>query len=353
VSRIVKWFSAIFGSKPSAQRGTRGGHRMTRSSKLLSVFACLGGFVIAAASGLAVPQAGAQGFVVPIPDDASCCAFLFADPNLRVINADISGNIGIAEGGGFVGFGSGTVTGQVRFAVPATAGSCSDPDGIRVTGGTTFGNANIQADFDSVVMVSETLGAERGTPITIKGRPPKDYTGSPNISMAAAFYPAGSSVDVSTGKLDRFGNRVFTATLSQNFSVGTTFTIIGTSSQFVVFNIASTDGLGFNGGIVLDGGITPDHVLFNFHKGDFETLTGGDTLKINTDGNPTTGTFVNINGNFIVTDSMIFGRIFGGGSEFDSTIQTVNPTNPEFRTNIVAPPRFMPPEPPKKRRKDD
>ena len=171
--------------------------------------------------------------------------------------------------------------------------------------------------------------------------------------MAAAFYPAGSSVDVSTGKLDRFGNRVFTATLSETFTAGTTFTIRGSDKDLVVINIPSTDGLGFDGSIVLEGGITSDHVVFNFHKGDFETLAGGDTLMINTDGNRTTGTFLNPNGNFVITDSMIFGRIFGGGSEFNSIIQTVNPTNPEFRTNIVAPPRFMPPEPPKKRRKDD
>jgi hypothetical protein len=305
---------------------------MTRSLKLLSAFACLGGFAIAAASGLAIPQARAQCCVVAIPDDVTDFAFLYADPNLRVINADIRGNVGIAEGGGFIGFGSGTVTGQVRFAVPATAGSCSDPDGITVTGGTTFGNANVQTDFDAVTMNSKTLGAERGKPITIVG---------------------GGSVYASTGKLDSAGNLVFTATLSETFTAGTTFTIRGSDKDLVVINIPSTDGHGFDGSIVLEGGITPDHVLFNFHKGDFETLAGGDTLMINTDGNRTTGTFLNPNGNFVITDSMIFGRIFGGGSEFNSIIQTVNPTNPDFRTNIGAPPRFMPPEPPKKRRKDD
>jgi hypothetical protein len=317
----------------------------------MSASAYLGVIAIAAASGLAVPEARAQCCVVPIPDDASDFAFLYADPNLRVINANISGNVGIAEGGGFIGFGSGTVTGQVRFAVPATAGSCADPDGVTVTGGTTFGNANVQADFDNVVMVSKTLGAEPGTPITIKGRPLKDYTGSPKISMAAAFQMSGASVDASSGKLDRFGNRVFTATLSETFTAGTAFTIYGTNSDRVVINIPSTEGLSFDGSIVLDGGITPDHVLFNFHKGDFDTLTGGDTLMIDTDGNPTTGTFLIPNGNFIVTDSMIFGRIFGGGSEFDSTVQTMNPTDPTFRTSIVAPPPFPTPEPPKRRRK--
>jgi hypothetical protein len=319
-----------FGVAPRSV-GTEGKYRMTRSLKLMSASACLGVVAIAVASGLAIPQARAD-FPIPIPDDPSDYCCVYADPNLRVIDADIVGNIGIAEGGGFIGFGSGTVTGQVRFAVPATAGSCSDPDGITVTGGTTFGNANVQADFDNLVMDSETLGAERGMPITIRG---------------------GGSVYASTGKLDGFGNRVFTAALSQDFGAGTTFTIIGngTVGQFVVFNIASTDGLGFNGSIVLEGGIPSDHVLFNFHKGDFETLTGGDTLMINTDGNQTTGVFLNPNGNFVITNSMIFGRIFGGGSEFNSTIQTLNPTNPDFRTNIVAPAPFPTLASPTKRRK--
>jgi choice-of-anchor A domain-containing protein len=304
---------------------------MTRSLKLLSGLACLGVVAIAAASGLAIPQARAQCCVIPIPNDPTdfCC---ITDPNLRLINANIDGNIGIARRGGFIGFGSGTITGQVRFAAPFTATSCVDPDSVNVNGGITFGNANVDADFDALIMASESLSAERGTWITIRG---------------------GGSVYASTGKLDPAGNRVFTATLSETFTAGTTFTIRGSNTDLVVINIPSTDGLGFNGSIVLDGGITSDHVLFNFHKGDFETLAGGDTLMIDTDGNPTTGTFLNPNGNFIITDSMIFGRIFGGGSESNSIVQTMNPTNPDFRTNIVAPPRFIPPEPPTKKRKDD
>jgi hypothetical protein len=316
---------------------------MIRSINLLARLACLGVVAIAAASGLAIPQARAQCCVVAIPNDATDFAFLYADPNLRVINADVHGNIGIAEGGGFIGFGPGTVTGMVRFAAPATATSCSDPDDVTVTGGTTFGNANVQVDFDAVATTSESLSKLTGTPLVISGA------------------PLHNRVDASSGK--RHGqNLVFTATIGKmpaetetgfvsTFTAGTSFTIYGTSDQFVVINFASTDGLGFDGSIVLDGGITADHVLFNFHKGDFTTLKGGDTLTINTDFNLTKGMFVNINGNFIITNSMIFGRVFGGGSEFNSTIQTMNPTNPDFRTSLVAPPLFPTPESPTRRRK--
>jgi hypothetical protein len=305
---------------------------MTRSSKLLSASACLGAFAIAAASGLAIPQARAQDIVVPIPNGPTdfCC---ITDPNLRLINANIHGNVGIARRGGFIGFGSGTITGQVRFAAPFTATSCVDPDGVDVIGGITFGNANVDADFDALIMASESLSQLKGTPLVITGIPPQN------------------SVDVSSGKKQGH-DFVFTATIGKRstetgfvstFTSGTRFTIYGTRDQFVVFNIASTEGLGFDGSIVLAGGITSDHVLFNFHKGDFHTLTGGDTVMIDTDGNPTTGIFLNPNANFIITDSMIFGRIFGGGSESNSIIQTMNPTNADFRTNIIAPPASITP----------
>jgi len=265
---------------------------------------------------------------------------LLNDPNLRVTNANISGNIGIGVGGGFIGSGSGTVTGTVMFAAPATAEPVFSPDGITVTGGATFGNANVQADTMAVNALSLMLRSETGTPLVI--------TGTPELN----------SVNASSGMLDSAGNRVFTATIGitsgefpeSTFTAGTTFTINGSSSDFVVINIPNVpsidgDTVGFDGSIVLSGGITPDHVLFNFDKGDFDTLTGGDTLMIDTDGNPTTGIFLDPNGNFIITNSMIFGRIFGGGSEFDSIIQTTDPTDPSFRTTIVAPPPFQTPEP--------
>jgi hypothetical protein len=192
-------------------------------------------------------------------------------------------------------------------------------------------------------MNSRTLGAEQGTPITITGSPPIEFEVSPSIGTAAPLHTAGGFLDASTGKPDSNGNLVFRATLSDDFTAGTTFTINGSSTDRVVINIPSTDGLGFDGSIVLEGGITPDHVLFNFDKGNFDTLTGGDTLMIDTEGFPTTGTFLDPNGNFIITDSTIFGRIFGGGSESDSIISSSNPSS--FETSIVAPPPFVAPEP--------
>ena len=245
---------------------------------------------------------------------------------MLVTNANISGNIGIGQGGGFIGSGSGTVAGTVMFA--ATSGLFS-PNGITVTGGATFGNANVQTDVTAVTALSRTLGAEPGTPITITGSPSIIPASGPAISTAAAFGTAsGGSVFASAGILDSAGNRVFTANLSEDFVAGTTFTIRGSSSDRVVINIPSTDGLGFDGSIVLEGGITPDHVLFNLDKGYFDTLSGGDPLMIDTDGHPTTGIFLDPNGNFVITDSMIFRRIFGGGSEFELDHSNLGPNGP-------------------------
>jgi hypothetical protein len=258
---------------------------MTRPSKFLSRPACLAAVTIVAAAGLAIPQAQA-GFFSPV------YAVLYTgDPhNLDFTNSNVTGNIGIANDGGFVGSGSGTVNGTVQFSAGNTGQF--NPNGVTVTGGATFGLATVQTDLNALNTLSQNLRNEGGTPQLIAG---------------------GGTVNASSGSLDSNGNNVFTAAINPNFTAGTTFTINGTSSQFVVFNII-TGGLPFNGSIVLTGGITPDQVLFNFDAGNFETNTGGDPLMINTGGNPTTGIFLDPNGPFQITDTLLDGRIFGGDS---------------------------------------
>ena len=287
---------------------------MTPSSKLLSAFACLSAVAITAASGLAIPQARAQCCVVPIPDDVTDFAVLYTgDPhNLNFTNSSVIGNIGIGDTGGFVGSGSGTITGTVKFS--ASNIGQFNPNGVSVTGGATFGNANVQTNLNALNAISQSLGGEPGASLTISG---------------------GGSVNASSGILDPGGNEVFSGTIDSSFYDRTTFTINGTSSQSVVVNIPSTDGLGFDGSIVLTGGITSDHVLFNFDAGDFETLSGGDTLAIDTGGNTTTGTFLDPNGDIQIVDSAIRGRILGGDT-LDMLISG---------STIVAPPPFAAPEP--------
>jgi PEP-CTERM motif len=261
-----------------------------RSAKFLSRPASLGAVAMVAAIGLAIPPAQAR----PLPANAKNYTVLdTGDPHdLDFNDSNLLGNIGIAGTAGFVGSGSGTITGTVLFSA-ANTGQYS-PDGIVVTGGASYNNANAQPDLNTLNALSQSLSAEAGTPLTLA---------------------SGGSVNASSGMLDHSGNEVFTATIDPSFTAETSFTISGTGSQSVVVNIPTTGGLGFDGSIVLTGGITADEVLFNFDSGDYDTGTGGDTLTVENGGSGTTGAYLNPNGQIEVIDSMLYGRLFGGDSE--------------------------------------
>jgi len=137
--------------------------------------------------------------------------------------------------------------------------------------------------------LSQTLGGEAGTNLTL--------TSSQTINATAGILDAG-------------GNRVFDTT-SVNLNNSTTLTINGSASDFVVINVTDNNPA-FNGEIVLTGGITSDHVLFNMFGGNYTTHTGGPTLTISTNGQVTTGTFLDPNGGMQINHSTLNGRFFGG-----------------------------------------
>jgi len=280
---------------------------MTRSVKFLLGAARLGAVALAVATGLATPQAQADEATSDAPGD--CC--LLGTPNLDFSKSNATGNIGIADNGGFVGTAPGTVIGTVEFAAGNTGQFM--PNGVTATA--TFGNANVQTASNALSALSQSLGTEPGMALTIAG---------------------GGSVSAAGGILDGSGNEVFSATIGGNFVAGTTFTISGTSSQSVVINIPTTGGHAFDGRIVLTGGIISDNVLFNFDAGDYITGTLGDTLEISTgNSTPTTGTYLDPNGPFHIYDTVLDGRIFGGGSQFDSSI--INSIIVAPVSTIVAP----------------
>ena len=134
---------------------------------------------------------------------------------------------------------------------------------------------------------------------------------------------SGGSVNSSSGTLDGNGNRVFTVT-NISFPNGT-FTVNGSASDCVVFNIAGGVGNnGLNGSIVLAGGITADHVLFNYtpatsnlttYNNDYASLSGGPTMTISTNGLTTMGDFLDPTGNIQINHSILDGRIFGGDTQ--------------------------------------
>jgi len=288
---------------------------MPRSAKLPSGLPRLAAAVVAVAIVAAVafmsPQARAQTCCAgQLPNDVDNFATLYeGDPHTLNVTGtpsapvSVGGNIGIGDGGSFMGTGTGTVTGTVEFS--ATSSGQFTPNTISVTGGSTFNNMNVQMDLNALNAASATLREEPGTSITI----------APNTPTTPR--------NVSSGKLDSNGNYVFTAAVASNFAAGTTFTInndTDTSNPFVVINV-TTGGNPFDGSIVLNG-LTPDHVLFNFDAS--SGLVGGDTLTIDTDGNTTTGLFLDPNGMIDITNSVIDGRVFGGDTaNFDITSATI------------------------------
>ena len=188
---------------------------MTRPIKFLSGPARLGAVAIVAATALAIPQAQAgrlrwQGHNGS-PD------------NLDFSNSNVTGDIGIGDTDGFVGTRPGTITGTVEFSA-ANIGQFM-PNGVTVTGGATFGNANVQTYLNGLTALSQTLSTEPGTPLDICD---------------------GCIVDASTGTPNGVPNQfVFTATIENTGNPGfpENFTINGTSNQSVVVNIPSTGGI--------------------------------------------------------------------------------------------------------------
>jgi choice-of-anchor A domain-containing protein len=135
--------------------------------------------------------------------------------------------------------------------------------------------------------LSSTLGAESGTALTISG--------------------GGQTINASDGTVDGSGNEVFTVA-ANSFNLQNGITINGTASQYVVINIDNgTANEKINGAVNLTGGITSDHVLFNF------VGTGGE-LGGSANKAVANGIFLAPNMKVNIDSVTIDGRLIGGGS---------------------------------------
>lgn len=237
-------------------------------------------------------------------------------------NSIENGNIGIGGTGGFQGNGPGSITGTIQFAA-ASSGQFSN-SGVTLSPSSNnpkYSVADVATSLTDANLASQTLGKEAGKSVTISG---------------------ASGVTVNTGTVDTYGNYVFAVT-PNNFANGT-FTITGTAGQYAVFNIDSAVAL--DGSIALAGGITWDHVLFNFtpdptnlatYNSDYASLSGGPTMTINTNDAATTGIFLDPTGNFQVnstgdhsgtTVATISGSIIGGDTQNSSFVSGADLTLP-------------------------
>jgi len=226
----------------------------------------------------------------------------FANNQLNFNNGTITGDIGLGSPRQFT-ISNGSVGGNIRFSGAGnTTGLTPDPDpgsnpgpftvsgGGSVSGGVVVNDPFVTSALNYVnINLSQTLGGEAGTALTLT---------------------SSQTINASSGILDGGGNRVFAST-SVNLNNASVLTINGSASDYVVVNVTDNNPA-FNGSIILTGGITSDHVLFNMFGGNYVTHTGGPTLTISPNGQTTTGIFLDPNGAMQFNHGILIGRFFGG-----------------------------------------
>jgi len=209
-------------------------------------------------------------------------------------DSGVTGNVGIGSPLNSVQLSSGTITGNLDFS-GAWPTAPANPGGGTNYGGTTgpvtennTGVSNVTSALSTVNSLNSTLGAETGSTLTISG--------------------GGQVINATSGTQDGSGNYVFTVASNKFNNDSGGITINGTASQYVVINIDNgTSNESINGAISLSGGITSDHVLFNF------VGTGGE-LGGAANGAAAYGVFLAPNMKINVNGVTIDGRLFGGGS---------------------------------------
>ena len=225
----------------------------------------------------------------------------FSNNQTNFNNGTITGDVGIGSPRAFT-ISNASVTGNIRFSGASnTSGLTPDPDpgsnpgpftvsgGGTVSGGVVANDPVVTTALNNVNGLSQSLGGDAGTDLTLT---------------------TSQTINASAGTLDLNGNRVFDTT-SVNLNNATTLIINGTAADFVVINVTDNNPA-FNGKIVLTGGITSDHVLFNMFGGNYTLHTGGPTLTISTNGQITTGIFLDPNGGMQINNSVLDGRFWGG-----------------------------------------
>src|SRR5258705_438960 len=251
----------------------------------------------------------------------------FSNNQTNFNNGTITGDIGIGSPRQFT-VSNGTVNGSVRFSGASnTTGLTPDPDpgsnagpftvsgGGSVTGAVVANDATVSSALNDMNNLSLTLGGEAGTNLTLTST---------------------QTILATSGTLDGTGNWVFDTT-SVNLNNATTLTISGAASDYVVINVTDNNPA-FNGKIVLTGGIISDHVLVNMFGGNYVAHTGGPTLTISTNGQITTGIFLDPNGSMQINNSVLNGRFFGGDVQNQQIVSgaTINAPVPEPSSAALA-----------------
>jgi choice-of-anchor A domain-containing protein len=260
--------------------------------------------VVVALLAAAPLAAEAQGFSL---GDAANYAVLYEGSgghNLQINSAPLNGvsifgNVGLGdENGGDPQAqlnNPAVIDGNVNFA-----GAVNNHSNA-VIHGTINGNVGaVESDLNYLNTLSSTLGGEAGTSLSI------------NLSGSSG----SQTINASSGVLDSSGDRVFDLT-SMTFNNGNTLFINGDAGgDSVVVNISSTNvnNPHFAGAMTLEGGLTPNKVLFNLIGGNSVMLTGGDTLQTSANNAFQYATYLDPTGAINMNSVNIMGHVFGGDS---------------------------------------
>lgn len=295
---------------------------MSRTSAFLTAVGALSLFALGA------PQANAT-LITPLVSQFAVLG-QFSNNQTNYNNGTIVGDVGIGSPRQFT-ISNASLTGNIRFSGASnTSGLTPDPDPgsnpgpFTVSGGGTFTGGVFTLDtgvtdaLNYTNDLSQSLGAQAGTALTL--------TSSQTINAGS-----GAVGNVATVDGNPLGSYFLFTTNSVNLNNATTLTINGGVNDQVVIDVTDNNPA-FNGKIVLIGGITSDHVLFNMFGGNYATHTGGPTLTISTNGQITTGTFLDPNGGMQINHSVLNGRFFGGDVKNQQIVSGAN---------INAPPKIV------------
>ena len=212
--------------------------------------------------------------------------------------------------------GPGVINGNVAL----TSGSSYNLASPAVVNGTFYHDTGVTGSNSGVTFSGGTVTTNLSQAVT-------------DAQNAAASAAAQTPTATMPGNV--IGNNTsFTGVAGQNVldvnSVNLTngnFTLTGPASATFIINVAGniTVNGGSNSSILLAGGVTPDHVLFNVTgSGNTVSFTGGGTLA---------GTFLDLNGSISVHDKTLNGALIGGQD------QSISDTS-GFK--IIFPPHVVP-----------
>jgi hypothetical protein len=216
---------------------------------------------------------------------------VFAGPNVNTLKLNgpglINGNVAIAQNGAY-SFAGSVVIGGTTYMASGVTGSTS---GSVVKGG--FVSQNL-----STAVSDARAAAAAAAALTATGSVPGNSINVTNPRQSVTF--TGSA-----------GQNVLKLT-NINLSNGT-FTINGTSAQTFIIDVSGNFKMSGLAGILLSGGVTANHVLFNI-TGTGQAVSLGGTSVVN-------GTLLALSRSFSLQNEVLNGEIIGAFGDGSSKYQ--------------------------------